>query len=170
MKKKLFSFLSVALLGLIGMQASAQIVLLVQQPSNLSGSYNFTYSSSNGWGADMDTVAITAQAAFANDATSADSLGCEAIVNRSEIEGKIAVVYRGDCNFSLKASNVQDSGAVALVIINNIPGAPVGMGAGTNSAGVVIPVVMISDADGAALRESLLAGDVERFLGNNTGL
>jgi hypothetical protein len=170
MKKKLFSFLSVALLGLIGIQASAQIVLLVQQPSNLSGNYNFTYSSSNGWGADMDTVAITAQAAFAYDATSADSLGCEAIVNRSEIEGKIAVVYRGDCNFSLKASNVQDSGAVALVIINNIPGAPVGMGAGTNSAGVVIPVVMISDADGAALRESILAGDVEMFLGNNTGL
>lgn len=149
---------------------SAQIVFLVQEPSNLAGSYDFTYSSSNGWGADMDTVAITAPAAFAYDATAADSLGCEDIINTSEIEGKIAVVYRGDCNFSLKAKNVQDSGAVALVIINNIPGAPVGMGAGTNSAGVVIPVVMISDSDGALLRDSIMTGSVEIFLGNNTGL
>ncbi|MFM1875540.1 MAG: hypothetical protein RL266_1277 [Bacteroidota bacterium] len=170
MKKSLLSFIAVAALALTGMQATAQIVLLVQQPSNLAGSYNFTYSSSNGWGADMDTVAITAEAAFAYDATSADSLGCEEIINRSEIEGKIAVVYRGECNFSLKASNVQDSGAVALIIINNIPGAPVGMGAGTNSAGVVIPVVMISDTDGEALRDAIIAGSVEIFLGNNTGL
>lgn len=170
MKKTLLSFLSVAMLGLLSMQASAQIVLLVQEPSNLAGSYNFTYSSSNGWGADMDTVAITAEAAFAYDATNADSLGCEDIINRTEIEGKIAVVYRGDCNFSLKAKNVQDSGAVALIIINNIPGSPVGMGAGTNSAGVVIPVAMISDTDGALLRDSIMAGGVEIFLGNNTGL
>lgn len=118
----------------------------------------------------MDTVAITAPAVFAMDGTSADSLGCEDIVNSSEIAGKIAVVYRGACNFSLKALNVQDSGAVALIIINNVPGSPVGMGAGTNSADVHIPVAMISQADGALLRDSIQAGAVEIFLGNNTNL
>ena len=170
MIKNLRTLFIAFLLTTLGLSASAQIVLLVQEPSNLSGSYNFTYSSSNGWGADMDTVAITANAAFAYDGTAADSLGCEAIVNPTDIAGKIAVVYRGECNFSLKAKNVQDSGAVALIIINNIPGSPVGMGAGTNSAGVVIPVAMISDTDGAALRDSIMAGSVEIFLGNNTGL
>ncbi len=166
--QKLFTAL---FLVTIGFSASAQIVLLVQEPSNLSGSYSFTYSSSNAWGADMDTVALTANAAFAYDGSATeDSLACGAIVNRSEIEGKIAVCYRGECNFSLKAKNVQDSGAVALIIINNIPGAPVGMGGGTNSAGVVIPVAMISQIDGAALRDSIMAGSVEVFLGNNTGL
>ncbi len=169
--KNLHTLLTAVLLLGFGLSASAQIVLLVQEPSNLSGSYNFTYSSANAWGADMDTVAITAEAAFAYDGSATeDSLACGEIVNRSEIEGKIAVVYRGECNFSLKAKNVQDSGAVALVIINNVPGAPVGMGAGTNSAGVVIPVAMISDTDGAALRDSIMAGSVEIFLGNNTGL
>lgn len=156
---------------LIGTTASAQIVLLVQEPADLEGSYNFTYSSSNGWGADMDTVAITAQAAFAVDGSATeDSLACGDIVNTGDIDGKIAVVYRGECNFSLKAKNVQDSGAVACVIINNIPGSPVGMGGGTLGADVVIPVVMISQADGAALRDSILSGSVEMFLGNNTGL
>lgn len=166
LQKLLMAFVLVA----TAFNASAQIVLLVQEPANLEGSYDFTYSSANGWGADMDTVAITAQAAFASDGTAADSLGCDDIVNTADIDGKIAVVYRGECNFSLKAKNVQDSGAVALVIINNIPGAPVGMGGGTLAEEVVIPVVMISDADGAALRDSIEAGAVEMFLGNNTGL
>ncbi|MBL4587352.1 MAG: T9SS type A sorting domain-containing protein [Flavobacteriales bacterium] len=179
MRKNLLSILmSGALLcGSIG--AWAQTVLLVQEPSNLADSYNFTNSGSNNWGADLDTIAITAEAAFAYDdgtfvsptlGTAGDSAACGPTINRDDIEGKIAVLYRGFCNFSLKAKNVQDSGAVALIIINNIPGGPVGMGAGTNAAGVVIPVVMISDADGALLRDSILTGAVTIFLGNNTGL
>lgn len=50
MIKHLFKFTLIALLGTIGLQASAQVVLLVQEPSNLAGSYDFTYSSSNNWG------------------------------------------------------------------------------------------------------------------------
>jgi len=169
MMKNLQTYFAVFALTLFGYSATGQIVMLVQQPSNLAGSYNFTYADS--WGADMTTVALTADAAFAVDGSAtADSLACGAIVNRSEIDGKIAVVYRGECNFSLKAKNVQDSGAVAILIINNIPGAPVAMGAGTNAAGVIIPVVMISDSDGALLRDAIIAGEVEIFLGNNTGL
>lgn len=170
MKKQLLSILGAGFLMLSSIQTFAQIVLLVQSPSNLAGSYNFTYSSSNSWGADMDTVALTAQAAFAYDATSADSLGCETIVNTGDVAGKIAVIYRGTCNFSLKALNAQDAGAVACVIINNVSGGPVGMGAGSFSADVTIPVVMISDVDGALLRDDILAGNVTMFLGNNTGL
>ena len=167
--KKLQTFLAVSLLTLVGFSASAQIVMLVQEPAGLAGSYNFTYATT--WGADMSTVSLTAEAAFAVDGSATqDSLACGAIVNRSEIDGKIAVVYRGECNFSLKAKNVQDSGAVAIVIINNIPGAPVAMGAGTNAAGVTIPVVMISNTDGALLRDAIIAGEVVIFLGNNTGL
>ena len=170
MMKNLQSIVT-ALMLLIGTSASAQIVLLVQEPANLAGSYNFTYSSSNGWGADMDTVAITAPAAFAYDGSATeDSLACGEIINPEDIDGKIAVVYRGECNFSLKARNVQDSGAVALVIINNVPGAPVGMGAGSFAEDVHIPVVMISNTDGASLRDSIMSGSVEMFLGNNTGL
>lgn len=161
----------VTALMLAGLSASAQIVFLVQEPANLAGSYNFTYSSQNGWGADMDTVNLTAEAAFAIDGSATeDSLVCGNVVNQDDIDGKIAVLYRGACQFSEKAKNVQDSGAVALVIINNVPGAPVGMGGGNFNEVIDIPVVMISDADGALLRDSIMAGGVEIFLGNNTGL
>ena len=179
MKKNLLSIMLTGVLAFFSVGASAQMVLLVNEPANLAGSYNFTYSTTNNWGADMDTIAITADAAFAYDdgtfvdpinGAGGDSASCGAVVNSANIAGKIAVVYRGACNFSLKAHNVQDSGAVACIIINNVPGGPVGMGAGANSAGVYIPVLMISDADGAALRDSIMAGSVNMFLGNNTGL
>ncbi|MFT4544740.1 MAG: hypothetical protein ACI9EQ_001202, partial [Bacteroidia bacterium] len=52
MMKNLRTILLAALLAVFGLSASAQIVLLVQEPANLSGSYTFTYSSSNDWGAD----------------------------------------------------------------------------------------------------------------------
>ncbi|MCF8464342.1 MAG: T9SS type A sorting domain-containing protein [Flavobacteriales bacterium] len=167
--KKLQNILVVFALTLLGFSATGQIVLIIEEPASLAGNYNFTYATD--WGADMSTVALSGELAFAVDGTpTADSLACEEIVNRSEIDGKIAVVYRGSCNFSLKAKNVQDSGAVAIIIINNIPGAPVAMGGGTNSAGVTIPVLMISDTDGALLRDAILAGEVTAFTGNNTGL
>lgn len=170
MMKKIYNLVAMLALSLSSITASAQVVLLVQDPAPLAGSYQFTYSSTNGWGGDMSTAAITADLAFAYDATAGDSLGCNDIINRNEIEGKIAVVYRGSCDFSAKALNVQDSGAVALIIINNIAGAPVGMGGGASSAGVTIPVAMISNTDGALLRDEIIAGNVTVFLGNNTNL
>ena len=149
-------------------QLFAQVVFLVEEPQSLAGGYDFTFADT--WAADMDTITITAPAAFAVDATNQDSLACETIVNGTDVDGKIAVVYRGDCEFSSKALNVQQAGAVAVVIINNIPGAPVGMAGGTVAASVTIPVVMISSADGAALRNAILADEVTIYLGNNTGV
>lgn len=181
MNNTLRSILLGSLLTIFGLSASAQIVLLVQEPANLAGNYDFTYSSegTGAWGADMDTIAITAEAAFAYDdgtfvdpvnGAGGDSAACGDVVNMVDIDGKIAVLYRGTCNFSLKAKNVQDGGAVGLIIINNVPGGPVGMGAGDFAEDVVIPVTMIGDTDGALLRDSIMDGSVEVFLGNNTGL
>ena len=167
--KTFLRYFLVLLFGLGGLTASAQVVFIVESPSSLAGGYDFTYADT--WGANMDTVALTAEAAFAYDASATeDSLACGNIVNTADITGKIAVLYRGECNFSLKAKNVQDSGAVACIIINNIPGAPVGMAGGTVGDDVTIPVVMISNVDGALLRDSILAGGVTIYMGNNTGV
>ncbi len=172
MKKNLLSILLTGMLVAVGgSTALAQLVFLVQEPANLSGSINFTNSfTADAWGADLDTVAMTAQAAFAYDGTANDSLVCEDVVNRSEIEGKVAFIYRGECNFSDKALNAQDSGAVAVVIINHSPGALVNMLGGTVGAQVHIPVLFISDADGAALHDSIAAGAVTVFIGNPAGV
>jgi len=86
----------------------------------------------------------------------------------ANINGKIAVVYRGECEFGAKALNAQIAGAIGVIIINNISGSPVGMGAGAVGANVTIPVVMISDVAGANLKDAINAGGVIAFIGNKT--
>jgi hypothetical protein len=44
---------------------------------------------------------------------------CEEFFNPGEVEGKIALVERGDCAFALKAWNAQQAGAIAVIIHNN---------------------------------------------------
>ena len=63
--------------------------------------------------------------------------------------GKIALIMRGLCPFSQKATNAANAGALVAVIYNNVPGPLSGTLAGVS---VPIPVGGISDTDGAALK------------------
>lgn len=156
--------LMIALSGIL----NAQISLIIDQPSNLAGPLNFTYA--DNWGANWLTTTITSEVVFGKDASAQDSLGCLLYVNGAEVNGKIAIVYRGDCEFSAKALRAQDAGALALIVINNIPGNPIAMGGGAAASQITIPVAMISQEDGAALRNIILGGELVVFLGNKTGL
>src|SRR5690606_16551892 len=77
--------------------------------------------------------------------------GCGTISNAAALSGNIAVALRGTCNFSEKALNAQNAGAIGLIIINNQASAPSSLGAGTGSGSVTIPVIMISQTQGASL-------------------
>jgi len=97
----------------------------------------------------------------------ADSLGNPFV--DSSINGKIAVVWRGSCQFGYKASVAENNGAVAIIIINH-SGAPVGMAGGDSGVNSVnIPVVMISTTDGQTLLSEMANGPVEIFMGNKLG-
>jgi hypothetical protein len=166
MKKLLLTF------GLVGMFSAtqAQIIFAVEAPASIAGGYDFNLSS-NGWAfpnMSLASNAVLDTVELALDATAADSLACNAIV--SNVTGKIAILHRGACEFGVKALNAQNAGAVAVIIINNIPGAPVAMGAGASGANVTIPAIMISQADGATLIARIEAGDdVVAFIGSKTG-
>jgi hypothetical protein len=97
-----------------------------------------------------------------------DSLACAALTN--DLTGKVALVYRGTCEFGAKALEAQNAGAVAVIIVNNIPGAPIAMGAGAVGGSVTIPVIMVSQADGALIHDQMMTDDVVVFIGNKTGL
>ncbi|MBK6831318.1 MAG: T9SS type A sorting domain-containing protein [Flavobacteriales bacterium] len=159
------------LLLLLGTAAAkAQVTVYVQQPPGLEGPLEFTWANDWGQTPDLNNTAnnVTAFACFVDDGTTADSLGCGTLVNAAELAGKIAVVYRGSCEFGVKALNAQNAGAVAVVIINNAAGAPVGMGAGAQGANITIPVVMISQDAGAALASDFANCAVELFIGSQT--
>lgn len=144
--------------------------VMITSPSSVARSLTYTITDDGSapttdWGAPI-TTPITSQLVQANPYRA-----CAALTNGSAISGKVALVERGDCEFGAKAKAAQDAGAIAVIIVNNVDGGPVGMGAGAVGMQVTIPVLMISKDDGAAIVNALSSGVVNITLskwGNNT--
>jgi len=87
--------------------------------------------------------------------------------NANAMNGKVALIDRGDCSFISKVKKAQDAGAKAVIVINRNDGsqtnwnsAPIVMG-GTEGAGdIKIPSIMISTSDGNKLKNALKIGVV----------
>ncbi|MCK0130428.1 T9SS type A sorting domain-containing protein [Flavobacteriaceae bacterium F08102] len=92
---------------------------------------------------------ISGNLVLVNDGTLSAAEGCNTVINAAALNGNIAVVERGTCNFTVKIKNAQDAGARAVVVINNVAGFPSLMGGSDPT--INIPSVMISKADGAAI-------------------
>lgn len=104
---------------------------------------------------------------------SAPADGCTALTNAADIAGRVALVRRGTCNFSVKLQMAQNAGASALIVYNDgldpTRVAPISM----DVSGVTsrIPAVMISSTDGFALASaagSTSASPVQVTLGAAT--
>lgn len=114
---------------------------------------------STGFGPGLSTTGITAPLANLDDGVAPTGDACTAPA-RGSLDGAIAILDRGTCNFDLKVKNAQTAGAVGVIIVNNQPTAPfAGSGA---SGGIKIPAVMVSQADGAAIRAALPASGTLR--------
>ena len=72
------------------------------------------------------------------------------------LAGKAVLIQRGTCSFFIKASNAQNAGAAAVVLYNNAAGALNPTVAGTPA--ITIPVVAITQAQGATLNSAIAAG------------
>ena len=128
--------------------------LVVTAPGTVAGSYPAVeggFSTNNS----LATLGpIAGQLGLFTDAGSSPvtSLACGAH-GGAPLTGKIALLYRGTCNFSAKVKNAQLAGAIAAIVVNNVAGASIVMGGSDNT--VTIPAVMVTQATGA-----LLAGEV----------
>ncbi len=74
----------------------------------------------------------------------------------NSLAGKIAYINRGNCTFVLKVKAAQDAGAIAVIMVNNVAGAPIIMGGADNT--ITIPAVMVSQSNGLLLAEDITAG------------
>jgi hypothetical protein len=168
MKKSLL-LLSLCVLATV---VNAQVIFYVEAPSPNEGNYDFTYADAADWSTpDMTDPAnaISAEMVLVDDGSGLENpIACTDVIN--DLSGKIAVLYRGSCEFGVKALNAQEQGAIGVIIINNLPGAPVAMGGGTDGALVNVPVVMITNTDGALLRDEIDAGTTTVFIGSKNGL
>ncbi len=125
----------------------------------LAGQY-LAYDSNFG-GTPLPTTPITADLVVMEDDDAGASTdpydGCDNVTNAGALNGNIAVVRRGECNFTVKVASAEAAGAIAVVVVNNVPTDPIPMG-GTG-AGIGIPAIMIFEADGEPIITSLLNGD-----------
>jgi subtilisin family serine protease len=92
---------------------------------------------------------------FPNGAVGSTSDGCEAAINGGDLEGNVALMARGGCEFQTKLANVAAAGAIGAVVFNDT-GPPIVMNGDRGS--VDLPAVMISTADGQRLVDRLADG------------
>ncbi|MBU2277713.1 MAG: M36 family metallopeptidase, partial [Gammaproteobacteria bacterium] len=82
--------------------------------------------------------------------------GCTAAANGASLAGKIVVIDRGTCAFTIKVKEAQKAGAIGVVIVNNAASGLPGMGGSDPT--VKIPNIGISLADGNKLYAAFADG------------
>lgn len=97
--------------------------------------------------------AITGSVAIARDGSNNPTAACNTVINGSEINGKIAIVNRGICDFSNKVFRAQQAGAIAVIVCNiaGVNGGTgeelLGMAGGLNAASVTVPSIFMKKSD-----------------------
>jgi hypothetical protein len=125
-------------------------LVTVNPPSSAAGTY---LAAGAAFGPSPSVAGVTGAFQLVNDGAGVSPTdGCEPFTLAA---GAIAVVDRGNCEFQFKTHNAQNAGAAAVVVVNNVAGAPFTMG-GTNPA-IVIPAVMVSLDDGTTIKAGLPA-------------
>jgi extracellular elastinolytic metalloproteinase len=122
----------------------------------VAGDYDGTEA---GFGGPLTTTPITTSLILVTDATPDVNDVCQALTNSAQINGNIAVIRRGTCEFGAKVFAVQTAGAVAAIVVNNEPNGTITMGAGDLGNLVNIPSIMVSQADGEAIISALSNGE-----------
>jgi minor extracellular serine protease Vpr len=87
------------------------------------------------------TLARTGTTASTSDACSALPAG--------SLSGMVVLIRRGGCTFYIKSKNAQNAGAAGVILYNNTAGLVSPTVAG--SPPIIIPVVAVSDTDGATI-------------------
>lgn len=129
--------------------------MTVNSPAGVAG--NYATVPTTAFGSTL-TSPITANLVLVDDGTTTPTEGCTSpLINASDLSGKIALIRRGNCAFVIKVKAAEDAGAIAVVMMNNISGAPAGMG-GTDPT-ISIPSFAITQADGNLLEASLNTGN-----------
>ena len=124
----------------------------VNSPSVIAGNY---FSEEAGFGPSLSNP-LTSDIILVNDGVGITSDGCTSLQNAAAITGKIALIDRGSCTFTDKVLMAQSAGALAVVIVNNVPGNPFTMSGSTNPN---IPAYMISMNLGTSIKNELNVGN-----------
>jgi hypothetical protein len=135
--------------------------LRVNSPAGIAGNYEVGTAS---FGPALSPGGTTADVVQTSPAD-----GCAPVAGT--VSGKIALIDRGNCNFTVKTRNAQDAGASGVVIVDNVSAAtPPGM-SGTDNT-ITIPTVSVTMAAGNTIKGQLggvvnatMLADISRLAG-----
>jgi hypothetical protein len=141
-----------------------RVVARIHEPRPERNEFTFSSAFNSGWGANTNAQWWRAPALAADDGSGDPILGCGAYENDSLMNGKIAIVRRGECQFGEKALQAQNAGALACIIINSEEGV-IQMAPGDDGDQITIPVFMIPQSQGNALLDLMADTAVSLTLG-----
>jgi uncharacterized repeat protein (TIGR01451 family) len=125
----------------------------VNSPASIAGSYQGG-SASFGPAPSGQTADAVIGLDPADGAGPLTTDACSPLTNAAAVSGKICVVDRGTCGFIVKAANCQAAGAIAMVVVDNAPGAPP-PGLGGTDPSITIPAVRVTLADGTLIKNTI---------------
>jgi hypothetical protein len=121
--------------------------VVVTAPASVARSYRATL-------ADFGSAlrrSVSGAIVVADDAAGASATDACEPLQATAVTGNIVLADRGTCTFVIKAGNAQAAGAIGLIIANNTGGTDI-IGLGGTDNTITIPVLMISQNDGATLK------------------
>jgi hypothetical protein len=121
-------------------------VVMVIRPASVAGNYAATGAS---FGPAPTAGGVLGPLVRVNDGVGDAADGCSPL-SLDFPAGAIAMVNRGSCAFVDQVVNAQNSGAVAVVVVNNVAGSPITL-TGTPPVVVTIPSVMVSQEHGLTI-------------------
>jgi len=133
---------------------SGRAILRVNAPPAIAGDIAVGTAS---FGPALSSPGVTGAVVLADDGAAPTSDACTALINGAQVAGKIALVDRGTCNFTLKVKGCQDAGAIGVIVVDNVAGSPP-PGLGGTDATITIPSVRVTLEDGTALKAQLGSG------------
>lgn len=87
--------------------------------------------------------------------------GCVPPSNAFDIDGKIVLIRRGNCNFSNKVKNAQDAGALAVIVYDTVPNNPQRLNMSSEGVlGITIPAVFVTKEIGESFIAQMASGAV----------
>src|SRR5690606_37744720 len=77
----------------------------------------------------------------------------------SDVSGKIALIDRGTCEFTVKVRHAEQAGALGVLVVNNVEGPPITMAHNGTDPRPQIPAMMVRSETGRLIRNTHPAGD-----------
>ncbi len=125
-----------------------------------NGSLTGTYEGVGAtFGERLSSVPIMSEVILVTDAGIDMYDACESITNVASLNGNIAIIRRGNCEFGAKVLAAENAGAIAVIVVNNEPGDAFAMAPGAVGDLVSIPALMLTQGEGEALITALINGE-----------